>query len=62
MPIYDYKCEKCSEVFSSIEKYEDKQIPCKHCEGTANREFSVKFNATGLPNGFSSTRSKSRGK
>ena len=59
MPFYNFKCTVCGNVTEELVKMGTDTITCK-CGGTAEKQLSLKFNATGLPNGFSSTRSSSR--
>lgn len=34
MPIYEYMCNDCGEVFEAIQKFSDKPLKkCKHCGG-----------------------------
>jgi len=37
MPIFDFKCVRCKEVFESIEKASIKVTKCKECDGVAYR-------------------------
>lgn len=41
MPIYEYKCTKCGEVFETIQKFSDKPLKnCKFCNGRVERLIS----------------------
>ena len=41
MPIYEYRCSKCGEVFEVIQKFDDKPVTrCKHCKGSVERLLS----------------------
>jgi putative FmdB family regulatory protein len=53
MPFYDYQCTSCNHIMENqLKKYEEKLIICEKCrEETAERKFSGKFAALGLPNG-----------
>lgn len=55
MPIYEYKCPKCGEVFDEIVKVNPdmETMKCPKCGVVAYKTIgSYKFVATGLPNGF----------
>ncbi len=57
MPLYDYKCEACNNVMKDqLRKMEEKQIGCDLCGEQANRLFSGRFAAHGLPNGHNAVR------
>lgn len=59
MPFYDYKCtnEECKHIMNDVLKsFKDKLIPCKECGEDAERLFSGRFAAHGLPNGHISVR------
>lgn len=61
MPIYTYTCPNCSHKEEKFVLFSEKdQQTCSKCEKSTEFTPSFKFNATGLPNGFSETRSKSR--
>lgn len=63
MPFYTYACtnEECKKEFDEMRTYEKRETPATcECGKPANYIAKFKFNAHGLPNGFSSTRSKSR--
>ena len=32
MPVYEYVCKKCKNVFTELAKFEDK-VPCPSCKG-----------------------------
>ena len=40
IPIYDFKCGKCNNVFESIEKNNREVIRCRFCNGFAWRIFT----------------------
>ena len=41
MPIYEYKCSKCGEVFEAIQKFSDPPVGrCKFCGGGVERLIS----------------------
>lgn len=41
MPIYEYRCEECGEVFEKLQKITEKPIKkCVHCGGPAHRIIS----------------------
>ena len=50
MPIYEYKCNECGFGFSSLEKLEAPNPPCKQCNGDTKKLISapmVHFKGTG---------------
>ncbi len=41
MPIYEYQCSKCGEVFEAFQKINDKPLKqCKFCQGKVERLIS----------------------
>ena len=41
MPIYEYKCSKCGEVFEAFQKINDNPLKvCKFCHGKVDRLIS----------------------
>ena len=41
MPIYEYRCDKCDQVFEALQRISDKPIDaCRHCGGAAHRIVS----------------------
>lgn len=41
MPIYEYKCSKCGEVFETLQKFSDPPVErCKFCGGGVERLIS----------------------
>ncbi len=41
MPIYEYKCTKCGEVFEAFQKINDKPLShCKFCKGPVEKLIS----------------------
>ena len=41
MPIYEYHCSKCGEVFEAFQKINDKPLKqCKFCQGKVERLIS----------------------
>ena len=41
MPIYEYQCVKCAEIFEAFQKLNDKPLgKCKFCGGKAERLIS----------------------
>ena len=41
MPIYEYKCSKCGEIFEAFQKINDDPLThCKYCKGTVERILS----------------------
>jgi len=41
MPLYEYKCEVCSNIEESIEKINTEKIECPICNNTAKRIISL---------------------
>lgn len=67
MPIYEYKCNKCGEVFEALQKFSDKPLTkCKHCSGKVERLMSqssfVLKGGGWYADGYSSTTDKSKSK
>jgi|GEM_PF-548141 len=41
MPIYEYSCKECKQIFEDWQKdYEEREIPCPVCGGSASRLIS----------------------
>ncbi len=41
MPIYEYKCSKCGEVFEAFQKINDQPLTqCKYCQGKVEKLIS----------------------
>ena len=41
MPIYEYRCDECEQVFEAIQRISDKPLDaCRHCGGAARRIVS----------------------
>ena len=41
MPIYEYECQECKEVFEEWQKnHEAREAPCPFCGGTGQRFIS----------------------
>lgn len=41
MPIYEYKCSNCGEVFEAFQKISDQPLTeCKHCRGRVEKLIS----------------------
>lgn len=41
MPIYEYSCKECKQIFEDWQKdYEEHEIPCPVCGGSASRLIS----------------------
>ena len=41
MPIYEYNCQDCKQIFEDWQKdYEERDIPCPVCNGKASRLIS----------------------
>lgn len=49
MPLYEYKCEKCGEVFDELRKAEDRTtpVPCPKCGGKGKIQVSGFAHSTG---------------
>lgn len=59
MPFYDYKCssEDCKHVMQDqLRKMSETAIECDQCGEKADRMFSGRFAAHGLPNGHNAVR------
>ena len=42
MPIYEYQCTKCGEVFDAMQKFSDAPLTkCKFCDGKVKKLFSA---------------------
>lgn len=44
MPLYDFKCEGCGQVFEDLCKVDDKNPPCSICGKDSERLMSGEFN------------------
>lgn len=62
MPIYAFKCPTCGTQKEEIVKMGTTKTTCEKCGGESEKQLSMRFHGHGLPNGFSSNRSKSRGR
>ncbi|WP_147822364.1 FmdB family zinc ribbon protein [Salidesulfovibrio onnuriiensis] len=41
MPIYEYQCEKCGNVFEEWQSgFEERELPCPQCQGNSKRMIS----------------------
>ena len=41
MPIYEYKCSKCGEIFEAFQKINDQPLTkCKYCQGRVEKLIS----------------------
>ena len=41
MPIYEYRCDDCDEVFEALQRISDEPLDaCRHCGGSAGRIIS----------------------
>jgi len=51
MPIYEYRCDDCEQVFEAIQRISDEPLDaCRHCGGAARRIVSspaIQFLGTG---------------
>jgi len=53
MPLYDYKCQKCGDIFEHLQSSDSKKLKrCKKCKGKLDRlvcsGIAVKFNGSGF--------------
>lgn len=60
MPFYTFTCEKCAVTKDELVPMGTESTKCAKCGEPTVKQPSFRFNATGLPNGFSTTRSQSR--
>jgi putative FmdB family regulatory protein len=60
MPFYSFKCPKCNVTADELVRMGTGSTVCKTCGTETEKQPSFKTVALGLPNGFASTRSKSR--
>jgi putative FmdB family regulatory protein len=61
MPIYNYKCTKCSKESELLVSYDKRNgQKCADCNEELELKPSYRFNATGLPNGFHKNRGDKR--
>ena len=51
MPLYEYRCSKCSNTFEKIQKFSSKpRAKCPECGGAGKRQLSapsIRFKGTG---------------
>lgn len=58
MPIYEYECKTCNEVFEKIAKIGNKQTKCDKCGTTCKKimsSFSFKVNGFNAANSYHKT-------
>lgn len=60
MPFYTYTCTKCNTQKDELVPMGTESTTCAKCGAPTVKQPSYRFSATGLPNGFSATRSQSR--
>lgn len=60
MPFYTFRCTKCNTQADELVRMGTESTVCKECGAPTVKQPSFRFNATGLPNGFSTNRSQSR--
>jgi putative FmdB family regulatory protein len=60
MPFYTFKCPKCNVTADELVRMGTESTKCAECGEDTVKQPSFKTFALGLPNGFASTRSKSR--
>lgn len=60
MPFYNFACPNCRTTTELLVAMGTESTACQTCGKPTVKQPSYRFNATGLPNGFSATRSKSR--
>lgn len=60
MPYYTFNCAKCNETKDELVPMGTTSTICESCGGATVKLPSFRANATGLPNGFASTRSQTR--
>jgi putative FmdB family regulatory protein len=60
MPFYSFRCAKCNVTKDELVPMGTESTTCATCGEPTVKQPSFRFNATGLPNGFSTTRSQSR--
>ncbi|MBQ9480890.1 MAG: zinc ribbon domain-containing protein [Clostridia bacterium] len=52
MPIYEYECEKCGNIFDELVKDANEKVVCPRCRAAARRSYSGKvYTATGKTSG-----------
>ena len=40
MPMYEYRCNKCGEIFEELVSSDDEKVPCPKCGSTMFRKGS----------------------
>ncbi|MDQ0154946.1 zinc ribbon domain-containing protein [Robertmurraya andreesenii] len=60
MPFYTFKCTKCNTQRDELVPMGTESTKCATCGEPTVKQPSFRFNATGLPNGFASSRTKPR--
>jgi putative FmdB family regulatory protein len=60
MPFYTFSCTKCNVTKDELVPMGTESTVCATCGEPTVKQPSFRFNAHGLPNGFSATRSQSR--
>jgi putative FmdB family regulatory protein len=59
-PIYEFKCEKCDNLFSSVQKMEDPAPVCDNCGAPTYKQVSA-YGGYHMNSGPSSIRPKGAG-
>lgn len=54
MPLFDFKCGNCQEVFESFTHATDETEECPHCGSTATKVFASEYNLK-VPNSATPT-------
>ncbi len=60
MPFYTFKCTTCNTQCDELVPMGTESTTCTTCGEPTVKMPSFRFNATGLPNGFASSRTKPR--
>lgn len=56
MPLYTFECPRCNTKGDELVPIGTESTTCKECGEPTVKLPSFRFNATGLPNGFASSR------
>lgn len=51
MPIYEYKCDDCGDIFEELVSTDTKAVPCPKCESSKVHKLISLISAKGISSG-----------